>query len=212
MPSAPRSTPVAEPGPERRILLVGMMGAGKTTVGRSLAQRFGWPYLDSDEEVRRRTGRTVPELFAERGEAAFRAEESSVLAEACSSTHPVVVSVAGGAVLDPGNRRLLSASGLVVWLRASLATLTQRVGDGRTRPLLGDDPGGAITRLYPGRALLYEEVANLVVDVDDVPSERVVERIARAVAEGSPRGPSGLAEREARGPSGRSEPARGGDR
>lgn len=162
-----------------------MMGAGKTTVGRSLAQRFGWPYLDSDEEVRRRTGRTVPELFVEWGEAAFRAEETAALAEACASSHPVVVSVAGGAVLDPGNRALLAASGTVVWLRASLATLAQRVGDGRTRPLLGDDPAAALTRLFPERARLYEELATLVVDVDDVPSERVVDRIAHAVREGT---------------------------
>ena len=164
-----------------RILLVGMMGAGKTSVGRALGQRLGWPYLDSDEEVRRRTGRTVPQLFAEQGEAAFRAEESAALAEACSSTHPLVVSVAGGAVLDEANRRLIAASGLVVWLRASLATLTQRVGDGRTRPLLGHDPAAALARLYPERARLYESVADVVVDVDGVPVDRVVTRIAAAL-------------------------------
>ena len=167
-----------------RVLLVGMMGAGKTSVGRALGQRLGWPYLDSDEEVRRRTGRTVPQLFAEQGEAAFRAEESAALADACSSTHPIVVSVAGGAVLDEGNRRLIGAAGLVVWLRASLATLTQRVGDGRTRPLLGDDPGAALARLYPERARLYEALADLVIDVDGVPVDRVVARIAEAVRGG----------------------------
>ena len=164
-----------------RVLLVGMMGAGKTSVGRALGQRLGWPYLDSDEEVRRRTGRTVPELFAERGEATFRAEESAVLAEACSSIHPLVVSVAGGAVLEEANRRLIAASGMVVWLRASLATLTQRVGDGRTRPLLGDDPGAALAGLYPQRVRLYESLADLVVDVDGVPVDRVVARVAAAL-------------------------------
>jgi len=160
-----------------RVLLVGMMGAGKTTVGRTFGQRLGWPYLDSDEEVRRRTGCTVPELFAQRGEAAFRAEEAAVLAEACTSPHPVVVSVAGGAVLAEANRALVASSGLVVWLRASLTTLTQRVGDGRTRPLLGSDPGAALARLYPERARLYEALADLVIDVDGVPVERIVEQI-----------------------------------
>lgn len=164
-----------------RLLLVGMMGAGKSTVGRAVAQRLGWPFLDSDEEVRRQTGRTVPQLFAEQGEAAFRIEESAALADACASIHPVVVSVAGGAVLDPENRTRLTASGLVVWLRASLATLTQRVGDGRTRPLLGDDPAEALARLYPERALLYETLAGEIIDVDDLMTERVVERVVGRV-------------------------------
>lgn len=161
-----------------RLLLVGMMGAGKSTVGRAVAQRLGWPFLDSDEEVRRRTGQTVPQIFAEQGEAAFRIEESAALADACASAHPVVVSVAGGAVLAPENRVLMGASGLVVWLRASLATLTQRVGDGRTRPLLGDDPAEAMARLYPERARLYEALAGQIVDVDDLVTERVVDRVA----------------------------------
>ena len=165
----------------QRVLLVGMMGVGKTSVGRALGQRLGWPYLDSDEEVRRRTGHSVPELFAQRGEAAFRLEESAALEEACSSTHPIVVSVAGGAVLDEANRRLIAASGLVVWLRASLSTLSRRVGDGRTRPLLGEDPGAALARLYPERAPLYESLADLAVDVDDVPVDRVVEQVAAAL-------------------------------
>ncbi len=173
--------PAGSGGTVERVLLVGMMGAGKTTVGRALGQRLGWPYLDSDEEVRRRTGCTVPELFAQRGEPAFRAEESIVLAEACATAHPVVVSVAGGAVLAEGNRRLMAGAGLVVWLRASLATLTQRVGDGRTRPLLGDEPGLALARLYPERAALYQALAELVVDVDGVPVGRIVDRIAGAV-------------------------------
>jgi len=163
-----------------------MMGAGKTTVGRTFGQRLGWPYLDSDEEVRRRTGCTVPELFAQRGEAAFRAEEAAVLAEACTSPHPVVVSVAGGAVLAEANRALVASSGLVVWLRASLATLTQRVGDGRTRPLLGSDPGAALARLYLERARLYEALADLVIDVDGVPVERIVEQITARMSGPAP--------------------------
>ncbi|HZQ84316.1 MAG TPA: shikimate kinase, partial [Acidimicrobiales bacterium] len=85
----------------QRVLLVGMMGAGKTTVGRELSRRLGWSYFDSDAMVEAHTGKTVPEIFEERGEAAFRAEESRALAEAVTSDGPAVVSVAGGAVLDP---------------------------------------------------------------------------------------------------------------
>jgi shikimate kinase len=130
-----------------RIILVGMMGVGKTTTGRLLAERLDWPYLDSDEQVMADTGRSVPELFAERGEAAFRAEEERVLAEALAGEGPVVVSAAGGVVLSPANRELLARSGTVVWLRADPGVLAGRVGDGAGRPLLDDDPASALSAL-----------------------------------------------------------------
>jgi shikimate kinase len=160
-----------------RILLVGMMGAGKTTTGQLVAHRLGWGYRDSDADVESVTGHTVPELFARNGEAAFRAAEADVLAAACADATPSVVSVAGGAVLSPDNRRLIAASGTVVWLRARSETLAARVGDGTGRPLLGDDPAEAMVRLNAVRAPLYAEVADLVIDVDDLPAEEVARRI-----------------------------------
>jgi len=160
-----------------RILLVGMMGAGKTTTGQLVAHRLGWGYRDSDADVESVTGLTVPELFARNGEAAFRAAEADVLAAACAEAAPSVVSVAGGAVLSPDNRRLIAASGTVVWLRARPETLAARVGDGAGRPLLGDDPAGAMVRLNAVRAPLYAEVADLVIDVDDLPADEVAGRI-----------------------------------
>jgi shikimate kinase len=160
-----------------RLLLVGMMGAGKTTVGRLLANRLGWGYLDSDAQVTRTTGRSVPEIFSEDGEIAFRAEETRALTTAVSGADPMVVSVAGGAVLSEANRALLARSGIVVWLRARPETLSQRVGDGAGRPLLGDDPGGALAALYEVRRPLYDSVAAVTVDVDDLSPEAVVDRV-----------------------------------
>lgn len=158
-----------------------MMGSGKTTVGRALAARLGWPHLDSDAQVERRTGRTVPEILEEDGEAAFRTEEKQALAEAATSDGPVVVSVAGGAVLDPDNRKRIREAGTVVWLRAEVDSLVARVGDGESRPLLKGDVAGNLSRLYAQRRPLYEELADVVVDVDAAPPTQVVDRIVKAL-------------------------------
>jgi shikimate kinase len=163
-----------------RILLVGMMGAGKTTTGHLLAERLGWAYRDSDADVEAATGLTVPALFARDGEAAFRRAEATVLAEACAHPSPSIVSVAGGAVLSEDNRRLIAASGMVVWLRARPATLAARVGDGIGRPLLGDDPAEAVVRLDAVRAPLYAELADVVLDVDELTALTVADRIITA--------------------------------
>ncbi|HVA43066.1 MAG TPA: shikimate kinase [Acidimicrobiales bacterium] len=160
-----------------RILLIGMMGAGKTTVGKKLAARLGWRHFDSDAQVQARTGRTVPDIFAEQGEAAFRQEEALALAEAVGLDEPVVVSVAGGAVLDPANRRLLSRSGSVIWLRADPGTLAARVGTGDGRPLLENDPAASLARLDAVRRPLYEELADHTVDVDPLSADQTAEDI-----------------------------------
>lgn len=168
--------------PPDRLLLVGMMGSGKTTAGRLVADRLGWSYLDSDAEVEHDTGRTVPELFAEEGEAAFRAAESAALRRAVAVDR-AVVSVAGGAVLDPGNRALLRRAGTVVWLRARPSTLADRVGDGHGRPLLDHDPAGTLARLDEVRRPYYAEVAGHVLDVDDLAPSTVADRLVAMVAD-----------------------------
>lgn len=167
-----------------RILLVGMMGAGKTTTGELVARRLGWDYRDSDADVEALTGRTVPELFARDGEAAFRKAEAKVLADACMRERPEVISVAGGAVLNEDNRKLIRESGTVVWLRADPQRLAERVGDGTGRPLLDDDPGAALARLAVERAPYYAEVADAVIDVDDLTVEEVADRVLAAAGVG----------------------------
>ncbi len=164
----------------RSIVLVGMMGAGKSAVGRRLARRLGWDLFDSDRQVEALTGRTVPEIWRADGEAAFRLLERQVLADALASTTPKVVAAAGGVVLDEENRRLLRQHRPVVWLRAPIETLIVRVRKGEGRPLLDDDPAGAMRRLDAQRRPLYGEVADLVVDVDnDHTADDVTERIVR---------------------------------
>ena len=174
--------PQAEVGGPRRLLLIGMMGAGKTTIGRLLADRLGCPYLDSDEQVEAMTGRTVPEIMNKDGEPAFRRAEAEALRRALAEPAPLVVSVAGGAVLDPDNRRRLRAAGTIVWLRARPETLAERVGDGAGRPLLDDDPESALVRLDAVRRPLYAELADGVVDVDEREPEEVAEAVLRVAA------------------------------
>jgi shikimate kinase len=160
-----------------RLLLIGMMGVGKTTVGMLLAERLGWGYLDSDVQVAQATGHSVADIFSEDGEGAIRVQETRALMGAVSSRAPMVISVAGGAVLSEENRALLSRSGVVVWLRARPETSAERIGDGHERPPLGDDPAAALSALYEVRAPFYEKLASVTVDVDDLSPEAVAERV-----------------------------------
>jgi shikimate kinase len=167
-----------------RLLLIGMMASGKTTVGRIVAERLGWGYLDSDEQVEERTGRTVRQIFETDGEPAFRREERLALEAAVADDQPRVISVAGGAVLDQANRKLLRAAGTVAWLRADPATLADRVelaGQGH-RPLLADDPRGNLERLDAERRPIYEELADLVVDVEGRTPDELAEHLVQELS------------------------------
>jgi shikimate kinase len=166
------------------VVLVGMPGAGKTTVGRRLAHRLGVDFLDADDAIERRAGRTVREIFSTDGEAAFRAQEAAVVA-AVFDSFTGVFALGGGALLDHGTRtRLaaLAASGTVVaLLTASLPVLQRRVGDGARRPLLAGDVRGRLAALAQERAGLFAEVATLTVHTDGLDRQQVAARIARVV-------------------------------
>jgi shikimate kinase len=158
-----------------RVLLLGMMGAGKSTVGHAIAARTGWSYLDNDELVVRSTGRTARDILDADGEPALRAAESAALTEALRLEPPVVAGVAGGTVLVPTDRARLAEARGVVWLRAGVDTLVARVGAGVDRPWLQPDPRSAISRMVREREPLYAQVADLVVDVEHRTPEQVAD-------------------------------------
>ena len=163
-----------------RILLVGMMGAGKTTVGHALQDLTGWTYFDNDQLLRRAVGKDTRRVQAEDGEQALRRAESAALDVALTEAGPLVAGVAGGIVLDPLDRQRLRTGGFVVWLRAQLSTLALRVA-GTDRPWLGADPLAAVSRLYAGRADLYASVASMIVDVDVLPPDLIALRVVQAL-------------------------------
>ena len=146
------------------IFLVGLMGAGKTTVGRMLARRLKLRFFDSDQEIERRCGVKVPVIFEIEGEAGFRLREEQALAE-LTALEGIVLATGGGAVLAADSRRHLAARGTVVYLNASPEALYQRVRHDRNRPLLATaDPLARLRELYTQRDPLYREVADIVVD------------------------------------------------
>lgn len=159
-----------------------MMGAGKTTVGSRLARRLDRPFVDSDDQVERRTGRTVRQIFVQEGEQAFRAHEAEALAEALAAEEPAVIAAAGGTVLDERNRERMRAAATVIWLRAAPALLSDRAQRGDHRPLLADDPEGVISRLVAEREDLYAGVAHAAVDVDGRSPDDVVDTLLEVLA------------------------------
>lgn len=164
-------------GSGRHLVLVGMMGSGKTSVGRRAAERLGRPFLDSDAHVEARTGRSVREIFESDGEAAFRRLEAEALDAALDAPDPAVIAAAGGVVLDADNRARLRGSATVVWLRADPEVLAARVGSSDHRPLLGDDPERVLQQMDRDRRHLYQEVADHVIDVGTRSVEEALETV-----------------------------------
>ncbi len=164
------------PGP--RVLLIGMMGVGKSTVGTALSARTGWPYYDNDDLVVRATGKSAPDVLDDSGLGELRAVESLALVQALTIDSPLIAGIAGGVIDESADReRLRESDAVIVWLRAKIETLIARVGDGAGRPWLQPDPDAAMRKMYAGRAARYAAVASLVVDIDDLPPTVVAERV-----------------------------------
>ncbi|EEE38187.1 shikimate kinase [Rhodobacteraceae bacterium KLH11] len=166
----------------KTVVLVGMMGAGKTAVGRALAARLGVPFLDSDAEIESAANMTIPEIFARDGEAFFRSKETQIIGRLLDEEKGIL-STGGGAFLTEANRKMISERGASVWLRADLGVLWNRVKHKDTRPLLRTaDPYATLRDLYQARVPIYEQ-ADLVADSDgETAIEDMVDRVLVAMA------------------------------
>ncbi|MGO8920754.1 MAG: shikimate kinase [Stellaceae bacterium] len=169
------------PRPGKTVALVGLMGAGKTSIGRRLAQRLGLPFIDADAEIESAAGTSVEEIFLRHGETAFRDGERRVIARLLD-TPAHVLATGGGAFMDPSTRALLRARTVTVWLRADLDIMLARVQRRNNRPLLkGGDPRAVLEQLIAERYPVYAE-ADITVDSVDGPPEATLERVLAALA------------------------------
>lgn len=161
----------------QNIFLVGLMGAGKTTIGRLLARRLKRAFVDSDHEIENRCGVRVPVIFDIEGEAGFRAREAAMIDE-LTGREGIVLATGGGAVLDASNRRHLAARGTVVYLHCAALNLWERTRHDKNRPLLATaDPRVRLDELYRQRDPLYREIADLVVDTGRQSAPTLVKRL-----------------------------------
>jgi shikimate kinase len=159
------------------LYLVGFMASGKTTVGRALADRIGWPFLDMDSEIEAREGKAIPQIFSERGEAGFRLTEAEVLrahVRSIEAGRPCVLALGGGAFVQPANRELVQNNGVSLWLDCPFEIIERRLNGDHTRPLATRTNG--LGRLYEDRRPLYSQ-ADYRVNVDTEDVAELVRRI-----------------------------------
>jgi shikimate kinase len=174
---------------KRTIALVGLMGAGKSSIGRRLANALGLPFVDADEEVEKAAGRSIPDIFEDLGEAAFRDGERRVIARLLEGP-PQVLATGGGAFMNPGTRELIKQKATSVWLKADMDVLLRRVERRNDRPLLRDgDPREVLERLAGERYPTYA-LADITVESGEAAHQATVDAILQALraraAEGAP--------------------------
>ena len=176
----PEAAIVAALGP-RTVTLVGMMGAGKSSIGRRLALRLGIPFVDADVEIEKAAGMTINDIFAVRGEAEFRAGEARVILRLLESG-PQVLATGGGAFTNPDTRTAIGAKGISIWLKAEFDVLMKRIKRRHDRPLLKtDDPGATLRKLIEERDPVYA-LADLTVQSREVMHEKIVDEIVSVLA------------------------------
>jgi shikimate kinase len=156
----------------RSIVLVGMMGAGKSSIGRRLASRLGIPFIDADTEIESAAGMTIPEIFEKHGERYFRAGEARVIARLLDNG-PQVLATGGGAVMDPQTRALIGQKGISIWLKADIEVLLKRTKRRNDRPLVEK-----IKDLLPVREPIYAQ-ANIIIQSRDEPHDTIIDEIMR---------------------------------
>ncbi|HEV7371115.1 shikimate kinase [Arenibaculum sp.] len=187
---ASRSGPPAV-APPRTVVLIGLMGAGKTSIGRRLATRLGLPFRDADHEIEAAAGCTIPEFFARYGEAEFRAGERRVIARLLTEEPVHVLATGGGAYMDPQTRELIRDHGISIWLKAELDVLVARTGRRNNRPLLRQgNPKDILARLIETRYPVYAG-ADVTVATDDAPLAESTGRVLAALKAYLARQPEG---------------------
>lgn len=176
----------SRPLPDRSIVLVGLMGAGKSSIGKRLAKSLDLPFFDADAEIERASGLSISEIFSRHGEAYFREGERRVIQRLLAGTRHVLAT-GGGAFMDPKTRTLIKSTAFSIWLRAELDVLVRRCAKRQNRPLLAaGDPEKILADLMTVRYPIYAE-ADFVVDSEDGPHELVVEKILKYLQSEGPR-------------------------
>ncbi|MFP8968122.1 shikimate kinase AroK [Pokkaliibacter sp. CJK22405] len=165
--------------PQKNIILVGPMGAGKTTIGRLLSQTLGLSFVDSDKAIEERAGANIPWIFDVEGEEGFRRREESMIAELCEQ-QGILLATGGGAVTREANRNVLKLRGFVIYLHTTVAQQIERTSRDRNRPLLQtEDPAAVLRKLFAVRDPLYRETANMIINTDRRSPRSVVNEILK---------------------------------
>jgi len=172
----------AKPIRTTRVVLLGMMGSGKSSVGRALADLTGWPFVDNDALVQAATGRTARQILAEAGEDAMRAAEGAALSRGLAVEPPAIVATAAGTVLEAEQRRLIDEGGFVVWLTATPEVLATRASGAAHRPWLEHDPAAWFEEAAATRNPLYRSISDLEIDTERLQPPDAARRILDAMS------------------------------